>query len=218
MAFVCFGLAAVAPAGLKGFLAFMQAPPGLAVVALALVAIGCSVEETGTLARIRFGIGLRLLAVAALAVAVIWALILGAPMPSLAYVGFALGGMGAIGVGIALQHDLAAYADVRHGQPVKLLEVSQTGLDIEANGMRVTVAAADILRASVVGNLDGRAVVFLVNENARKRRDMDALPWIGATIEGDAFFLTEHQAGIDAEQLVGQVLEMIRGARGDVKR
>jgi hypothetical protein len=218
MAFVCFGLAAVAPAGLKGFWPFMQSPPGLAVVALALVVIGCSVEETGTLARIRLGIGFRILAVAVLAAAVIWALILGAPMPSLAYMGLALGGMGAIGAGIALHYDLAAYADVRHGQPVKLLELSRSELDIESNGVRVAIAAHDILRASVVSNLDGRAVVFLVDEKARRRKDMDALPWIGSTIEGDAFVLTEHQAGMDAEQLVGRVLEMVRGARGDVKR
>ncbi|MBK9258408.1 MAG: hypothetical protein IPM54_01065 [Polyangiaceae bacterium] len=214
MALVCFGLAAAAPRGLKGFVEFLKAPPGLAVVALGLMAIGVSVEESGTIKRIRFGIGLRILATAVLVAAVIWGLLLGAPLPSLSYMGFALGGVGAIGVAIALQHDLAKYADVRHGEPVKLLELSGAGLDIEANGERVTVAVADILAASAVANLDGRAVIFLVSEAARRRRDMHALPWIGATVDGDAFVLTEHQAGMDADELVRRVVEAGGGMRG----
>jgi hypothetical protein len=197
MALIAFGLAAVSPPGTKGFVGFMQAPPGLAVIALALMAIGFSIEETGTIRRIRLGITLRLLSVPIIVAAVIWGLLLGAPMPSLAMMGFVLGGMGAIGVAMAFQFDWATYADVRHGQPVRLVELSNHSLEIESDRGRSSVAIADILAVRGVQNLDGRGVVFLVNEQARKRKDMDAVPWIGATPEGDAFVLTEHQAGMD---------------------
>lgn len=217
VALVCFGLAAVAPQGLEGFVGFLQAPPGLAVVALTLVAIGVTVEETGTIRRIRWGIGLRLLAVPILIAAVFWALLLGSPMPSLAIMGFVLGGIGAIGVGLALHHDWATYADVRHGQSVRLVNVSRSGIEINSNGERTTVAIGDILVARAVANLDGRAVIFLVNEDARKRKDLDNLPWIGATPDGDAFVLTEHQAGMDAEQLAARVIVMLAG-RGELGR
>jgi hypothetical protein len=217
VALICFGLAVVAPPGLKGFVGFLQAPPGLAVVALALVAIGVSVEETGTLRRIRLGIGLRIVAVPILVAAVVWAMLLGSPLASLATMGLVLGGVGAIGVGMALQYDWHAHADVRYGQPVRLVELSKAGLEIEANGQRCCVAIGDILAVRAVGNLDGRAVIFLVNENARKRKDLEVLPWIGATPEGDAFALTEHQAGMDAEQLVALVLAMA-GGRGELRQ
>jgi hypothetical protein len=214
MALISFGLAAVAPPGIKGFAGFMQAPPGLAVVALALMAIGFSVEEMGTLQRIRLGISLRLASVPILIAAVMWGMLLGSPMPSLAAMGFVLGGIGAIGVTLALQHDWATYADVRHGQIVRLEALSKAGLEIESNRGRVTVAIGDILAVRAVQNLDGRAVVFLVNEQARKQKDMDAVPWIGATAEGDAFVLTEHQAGMDAAQLVARVVNMVTGEQG----
>ncbi len=218
MALICFGLAAVAPPGLKGFVGFLQAPPGLSVVALSLVAIGVSVEETGTIRRIRWGIGLRILAVPILVAAAIWAMLLGSPLPSLAAMGFILGGVGAIGVGLALQHDWATYTDVRHGQPVRLVDLSRSGLEIESNGVRTTVAMGDILVARAVANLDGRAVMFLINDDARKRKPMDALPWIGATPEGDAFVLTEHQAGMDAEQLVARMIEMMGSGKWELAR
>jgi hypothetical protein len=178
------------------------------------VAIGVSVEESGTIRRIRLGIGLRILAVPILVAAVFWAMMLGSPLPSLAVMGFVLGGVGAIGVGLALQHDWATYADVRHGQSVRLVEVSRSGIEIESNGVRATVAIGDILAARAVANLDGRAVIFLVNEDARQRKELDILPWIGATRNADAFVLTEHQAGMDAEQLAGQVTNMA-GRRGE---
>jgi hypothetical protein len=181
------------------------------------VAIGCSVEEFGTVRRIRWGVGLRILAAPILAAAVVWAMLLGSPLPSLAVMGFVLGGVGAIGVGIALQHDWATYADVRHDQPVRLVELSPSGLEVETNGVRSCVAIRDILSVRAVENLDGRAVVFLVNEDARNRKDMDALPWIGANRDGDAFVLTEHQAGMNAEQLVAQVTVMA-GGRGELGR
>jgi len=218
VAFICFGLAAVAPPGIKGFVGFLQAPPGVAVVALVLVALGSSVEESGTIRRIRLGIGMRLLAVPILVAAAVWAMLLGSPLPSLAVMGLVLGAMGAIGVGIAFQHDWATYADVRHGQPVKLVELSSSGLEIETNGVRTSVAIADILAARAVENLDGRAVIFLVNEEARRRKDMDALPWIGATVEGDAFVLTEHQAGMDAQQIIARMVTMMPGGRRESRR
>lgn len=214
VALICFGLATIAPPGLKGFVEFIQAPPGLAVIALILVALGFSIEESGTIRRIRLGIGLRLLASPILVVAVLWAMLLGSPLPGLAVMGFVLIGIGAIGVGLALQHDWATYADVRHGQSVHLEELSPSGLEIESNGVRTTVAIGDILAARAVGNLDGRAVIFLVKETARKLKDMDGLPWIGATPEGDAFVLTEHQAGMDAEELVARMIEIMPLKRG----
>lgn len=193
---------------------FLQAPPGLALIALVLVAVGQSVEETGTMKRIRFGIALRLVAAPVLVIACAWAAMLGSPMPSLATMAFVLGGLGAIGFGLALQHDWATYADVRYGQPVKVLDVSKAGIEIETQQGRVTMALTDILAVRAAANLDGRAVIFLVDAAARKRETLAALPWIGATAEGDAFVLTEHQAGMDVEVLVKRVVDSVSMLRG----
>jgi hypothetical protein len=209
VALISFALAAVAPPGIKGFAGFIQAPPGLAVVALALVAIGLSVEETGTIKRIRVGIALRLLAAPILVAACAWAMVLGSPTPGLATMGVVLGAIGAVGFGIALQYDWAAYADVRHGQSVKLVHLSKAGIDLETTEGRATIALSDLLGVRAVAGLDGRAVVFLVKEEARDRSDLAAVPWVGATPDGDAFVLTEHQAGMDAEQLTGRIIVMV---------
>jgi hypothetical protein len=213
VALICFGLAAVAPRGIQGFIGFLQAPPGLALIALVLVAVGQSVEETGTMKRIRFGIALRLVAAPVLVIACAWAAMLGSPMTSLTTMAFVLGGIGAIGFGLALQHDWATYADVRYGQPVKVLDISKAGIEIETQQGRVIVALTDILAVRAAANLDGRAVIFLVDAAARKRETLAALPWIGATAEGDAFVLTEHQAGMDVEVLVQRVLTSVSMVR-----
>jgi hypothetical protein len=213
VALICFGLAAVAPRGIQGFIGFLQAPPGLALIALVLVAVGQSVEETGTMKRIRFGIVLRLVAAPVLVIACAWAAMLGSPMTSLTTMAFVLGGIGAIGFGLALQHDWATYADVRYGQPVKVLDISKAGIEIETQQGRVIVALTDILAVRAAANLDGRAVIFLVDAAARKRETLAALPWIGATAEGDAFVLTEHQAGMDVEVLVQRVLTSVSMVR-----
>ena len=218
MAFVSFAVAAVAPRGMKGFVAFMQAPPGLAVVALALVALGLSVEETGTIRRIRLGIAMRLVAVAMLVLSVLWACWLGSPLPSLAITAFIIGGMGAIGVIPAFLHDWSTFADVRHGQPIKLLELSRSGVEIETNGVRTTVAITDILAVRAVENMDGRGVIFLVKAKEERRTDMEDFPWAAATPEGDAFVLTEHQAGMDAYQIIARIVTMTAGGRQESGR
>lgn len=209
VAFISFGLAAVAPRGIQGFAGFIQAPPGLAVVALALVAIGQSVEETGTIKRIRLGILLRLLAAPILVAACAWALVLDSPSPSIVTMALVLGGIGALGFGIAFQHDWATYADIRHAQSVKLEEVSNAGIELETRQGRRTIALTDLLAVRAVADFNGRAIVFLVNSEARNRSELDGVPWAGATPEGDAFVLTEHQAGMDAEELVKQVVVAI---------
>lgn len=218
MAFVAFGLAAVAPSGIKGFVGFLQAPPGLAVVALALMAIGLSVEETGTIRRIRLGVGMRLVAVPILVVAAFWAMTLGAPMPSLATMGLVFAGAGFVGVLIALQHDWGVYGDVRYGQPVRFVELTQSGVVIEAKGEQATVRMADILALRGAQNLDGRAIVFLVNEKTRERKNMELVPWVGATPEGDAFVLTEHQLGMDVELFMTQMAAMVAEKKPESKQ
>ncbi len=218
MALVAFGLAAVAPPGIKGFVGFLQAPPGLAVVALALMAIGHSVEETGTIRRIRLGIAMRLIAVAVLVVAAIWAVMLGAPMASLATMGLILGGAGFVGVLIALRHDWGVYGDVRYGQPVHLVELSPSGVVMEAKGNQATIPTADILALRGAQNLDGRAVVFLVNEKTRNRKNMELVPWVGATPDGDAFVLTEHQLGMDVEQFMTRMAAIAAGNKPESKQ
>jgi hypothetical protein len=142
-------------------------------------------------------------------IACAWAFTLGSPLPSLTTMGFVLGGIGAIGFGIALQHDWGLYADVRYGQSVKLVDISEAGLELETPKGRAKIALADILEVRATANLDGRAIIFLVNAKARKRSDLAGVPWAGATPEGDAFVLTEHQAGMDAEELVKQVVVAI---------
>lgn len=195
----------------------MQAPPGLAVIALVLVAVGQSIEELGTIRKIRIGIALRLASAPVLVIACTWAMMLGSPMPSLVTMAVVLGGIGAVGYGLALQHDWATYGDVRYGQPVKLLDVSSTGLELETPQGRATIAIADILVVRAAANLDGRAVIFLVNPDVRNRNDLAGVPWVGATPEGDAFALTEHQVGMDVEVLVQRVLQAVSRLRQERK-
>ncbi len=213
MALVAFGLAAVAPRGTAEFAELFQAPPGLALAALVLMAIGHSVEERGTIRRIRLGVGLRLVAVAVLGVAVIWAMMLGAPMPSLVTVGLIMGVPGFVGVAIALQHDWGVYGDVRYGQSIRLVELSRSGMVIESKGAQATLAIADILAVRAVQDLEGRAVVFLVKEDVRKRHAVEMFPWVGATPQGDTFVLTEHQLGKDVEEMMTEVLKRAKEAQ-----
>jgi hypothetical protein len=217
-AFACFGLAAMAPSGLKGFSAFLTSPPGGGVIALALITVGSSVEETGTIRRIRIGTGLRLAAAAVLVVAAIWAAVLGAPTPGLGRFGWFLFALGAVGVGIALAHDAGAFMDPRYGQAVRLEKVSADGLEFSAGGEQVILNPWDVLGVSAAGDTMGRAVVILTKERGRLRGNTSALPWIGSTRDGDAFMVTEHQAGMDVEVLVRKILDVAEAAQGGYRQ
>src|SRR5262245_55403780 len=80
-AFVGFGAATLAPGGLKekGVAGFLTDPAGVTLGALVLVMLGLSVEEMGTMPRIRAGLAIRLAGAAVAAAAVVWIVARGTP-------------------------------------------------------------------------------------------------------------------------------------------
>jgi len=203
----------VAPEGLSGFGAFLRSPPGLGVVSVACIVLGISVEETGTLRRIRVGIGLRLSTAAVLGAAALWAAALGAPNASLARLGWTMFALGAAGAAVALRHDLASFADPRHGEAIQLLSISADALSLRVNGSPVTIPTSVVLGAALATSSDGRGVFITVGGRDKVIGPSGGLPWVASTKDGDTLVLTEHQAALDAEVLMGKVLEA--AAAGD---
>ncbi len=114
-------MACMAPSGgrHKAFVDFMTEPAGVMIVGVVLVTVGLSVEETGTMARIRSGIALRLAAVAVFVAVVLWGALRGAPSGSSVGLGWALIAAGGALVAHGARFDLAAYGDPRHGQDLQ---------------------------------------------------------------------------------------------------
>lgn len=210
------GLVALAPVGSRPreFTSFLTEPGGVMMGAMALVMLGLSVEETGTLARIRAGIALRLAAAAAFVAIAAWAAARGTAGPSASTLGWTLTALGGALVGYGALFDVAAYRDPRHGQPIQLEKVSPEGLILTAQGRRVRIPLADVTGVAVTPSGLGKAVVIAVRRDAGVRRDDDALPWIMAGIDADQLVLTEHQAGLDAAALVTLIEEAAQAARG----
>ncbi len=209
-----FGLAIMAPAGgTSGFQGFVLSPPGLAFVALALMALGASVEDTGTLRRIRLGVGLRLLAAALLVPAAAWAGVIGAPSSSLATFGWGVAFVGlALVTGLA-RRDAGVFADPRHAQDTRLESISRDALRLVVHGKALSIPSGAVRRAAVGSNLEGRVALIEVSGREAITGDADALAWIARGTQGDTFVLTEHQAGLDAEVLAQRVLEAAAAAR-----
>jgi hypothetical protein len=215
-AFPAFGMAAMGPHGPRpgGFVDFMQEPPGAVIVCLGLCALGLSVEELGTVARIRAGIAMRLAAAAGLVLSIGWFALRGAAHPSLSILGWALilPGVGAAAYGALF--DLAAYRDPRHGQPLRLEKLSAEGLLITAGDRPVRIPAADITSVTVAESLAGKGVLIGVRAGAAVRQDGVPLPWVMTGVDEDRFALTEHQAGLDAATLVQRIQETAQATRG----
>ena len=209
-----FGMAAMAPGGprLGGFGQFMMEPAGVMVAALVLVLLGVTVEETGSMRRIRLGIGLRLAAPVLFVVTAVWAGARGAPTAQLSTLGWILILAGGALVAHGARFDLAAYADPRHGQPLRLEKLSLDGLVLDASGAAVRIPLADVTSAEVADSGAGRGVMIGVRRGVR--REGDGLPWVFAGLDEDTFVLTEHQAGIDAGALVTRLREAAQAAPG----
>ncbi|WP_437943123.1 hypothetical protein WMF27_27505 [Sorangium sp. So ce281] len=213
----CAALACMAPPGLKGVLPFLASPAGLGVAALALMALGTSIEDLGRIRRIRVGVGLCIVAAALVAAGALWGAALPALKPSLAWFAWPLYGAGAIGVALALRRDIAVFRDPRHGQSVRLESISADAVRLTANGAPVTVPAAQIRGVSLCAGLEGRGVFVLVGSRDKVIGDARALPWVAAHRDGDTFLLTEHQAALDAEVLAVRLHEAASASGGDYR-
>ncbi|MDI1475076.1 hypothetical protein [Polyangium sp. y55x31] len=212
-AFSSFGLAATAfSAARDGFLSFLLSPPGLPVMGLGLVMLGLSVEETGTVRRIRLGAGMRVLAFALVLVALVWAIAIGALASELVVLGFMFFGAGVAGAAVGFVHDKGVVADVRYGQPIRLETISADFVSLRVRGRDVNVPTSILRGVGLARDLDGRGVFVLV----RSRDDIaggEELPWVATTREGETFILTEHEAGLDAEVLATRLTEAAAAAR-----
>lgn len=194
-----FGFAVLAPQGLKGIDAFLQTPLGPGVVALASIGIGMSIEELGTMRRIRQGILMRLSVPFLIGVGAVWALILGAPNASLATFGWLLFLIGFIPTLYIFRHDLAVYKDPRHGQPIALLDIGQKYLRIRTPNDEITIPLRKILGVIPVAGLNGRGVIITVAGKESLKGPISNLPWMAAQVSGDSFVMTEHQLAMNAE-------------------
>ncbi|TKD05331.1 hypothetical protein [Polyangium fumosum] len=212
-AFSSFGLASMAFSAVKGgFWSFLLSPPGLPVAGLALVMLGLSIEETGTVRRIRLGAGLRVFAFVLLLVAGVWAIAEGALGSELVVLGTLLFGFGVAGATTGFVHDKGIVADVRHGQAIRLETISAQFVSLWVRGRDVKVPTSILRGVALARDLDGRGVFVLV----RSRDGVvggDELPWIATTREGETFFLTEHEAGLDAEVLATRLTEAAAAAQ-----
>ncbi len=215
MAFACFGLAAVGPPAFRGgFGAFLLSPPGLAVVALGLVMLGLSIEETGTVRRIRLGVAIRLLSFGLVFAAGAWAVAAGALGSELAIFGSVLFGLGVAGAAVAFLHDKSVFVDIRHGQALRLEKITANFVSLHARGGEViTIPTSSLRGVALARDIDGRGVFVLVRSRDDVVGQAEALPWVGATREGDTLILTEHEAGLDAEVLASRLTEAAAAAR-----
>lgn len=214
IAFSSFGLAVLASSAFRGgFLPFLLSPPGLCVVALGLVMLGLSVEETGTVRRIRLGVAIRLLAFVLVIVAGVWAIFDGALGAMFAVFGFSLFGIGVAGAAVGFLFDKGVFADVRHGQAVRLENISANFVSLRVRGRDVTIPTASLRGVALARDLDGRGVFVLVRSRDDVVGGAELLPWVATTREGETLILTEHEAGLDAEVLATRLSEAAAAAR-----
>jgi len=213
IAFMCFGLAAVTPGIAKGFANFMLSPPGFGAIAIGLAMLGLSIEETGTIRRIRLGLGIRLGAYALVAAALVWSIARGALGAELLPLGFCLFAPGALGASVGIRHDFNAFLDVRNDQIVRLEKISAQSLLLRTDSGEISMPSSILRSAVLVKNSEGRGAVVLVQGRDKIRGDQTTLPWLGATLDGDTFILTEHQTGLDAEVLIQRLLEAAEAAQ-----
>lgn len=213
----CAALACMTPPGLKGVLPFLASPAGPGVAALALVAVGTSVEDLGTIRRIRIGVGLCIGAAALVAAGGLWGAALAALGGPIAWPVWLPYGAGAAGVALALRRDIGVLRDPRHGQSVRLEAISADAVRLTVNGAPVTIPAALIRGVSLATDLDGRGVFVRLASRDKVIGDTRALPWVAAHRDGDTLLLTEHQAALDAELLAVRLLEAASAGEGEYR-
>lgn len=185
----------------------MLSAPGLALVGLALVMLGLSIEETGSIRRIRIGAGARVIGFGLAALAGVWGFFLSDSVPNAMGIAVVLYGLGLFGSAIAFRADFGVFEDVRYGQPVRLLKITPDAVSMMVFGVATTIPTALIRGVSIAAHLNGRvAFVHLVGRE-KIVGAANQLPWVAASREGDTLVLTEYQAGLDADELGRRLLE-----------
>lgn len=213
LAFTGFGLATVAPPGGKGFVPFLLSAPGLAIAGVALAMLGLSIEETGTILRIRIGVGTRLVAFGLAVFAGIWGFFLSQPLAPLMGFAVVLYGVGIAGAAIAFRHDFGVFEDVRYGQAIRLEKITPSAVSLLVSGVATTIPTGLVRSVALAKNMEGRAAFVHVVGRDKIVGAVNQLPWVSAAREGDTFVLTEHQAGFDVEVFASQLLEAAEAAR-----
>jgi len=181
-----------------GFVAFLSSPAGVAFVGGIVAIVGLSVEESGTLARIRFGIAARVLAPVFIVIAVALA-VSEHHTPGVVFV------LGTILVAAGFVHDVAVLRDLRHGQRVWLEAIRDGQLVVSIAGATVLIPLDVIAGAQVAVGDAGRGVFLHVTSRARIQGDVDNLPWVSASLAHDTLVLSEHQCNMDARAVVSRV-------------
>jgi hypothetical protein len=171
------------------------------LIAGVVVCIGLSVEETGTLARIRAGIALRLLGPPLLAAATAWAVTQGL-MPGVV---FAVAS--AVVVWVAVR-DVALLCDLRHGQETRLESIQATGLTLSVRGAPIVIPF-DALGGATLAKGDVGRSVLVVTRRDRIQGDSSRLPWVTSNLTSDTLVLSEHQCNLDARTMVERVLQAV---------
>jgi len=200
-ALALFGLALAGPRIPRGFWHFVLSPLGPGVAALVLIVLGDFVEEMGRMSRIRLGVAIRLSSIVALASSAVWIGMV-APSSDLLTYGFVMFAIAAIPILVVARHDLAVFADPRHGQDLRFVEFDRRALHVRSNERMVSIPISRVLAAHVEPLFAGRAVVLTIDRSNAAPLD---LPWKASAVLGDVLFLDEHQLGMDAEQFVDRL-------------
>ena len=196
------GLILDAPRFGGGFVRFLATPAGLALAGGVLGVIGITIEETGTLARIRAGIALRLLGPLLLIGAAAWTLADGRT-PGMVFA------LAAAVVAIIAAHDAALLRDLRHGQHTRLESVAPAGVTLSVRGTSVILPLDALAGAELAASGEGRGVFLVVTSRERIQGDSARLPWASSGLHHDALVLTEHQCNLDARTVVARVRDAI---------
>jgi hypothetical protein len=204
----CLGLATMAPHGLHEVPGFLLSPAGVGIVALGLILIGVSVEESGTIRRIRLGIGIRLVAPLALALAATWALVGTAGGASSQTFGWFLFALGAAGVLATVRHDLSTFRDPGHGQRIRLEGLSPTALQICVDGDLITIPSSVLVGVQIAAGTTGRGIFIAVSSREPITGPSEQLPWSVGTRDLDMFLMDEYQAGIDVDVFAAKIATM----------
>lgn len=207
------GEAILWPGTPKGVIGFLTTPAGLATSMLVTLLVGSFVEEMGSLARIRAGIGIRLFGVVLALASIAWTL----AFQSGSTFGWVMLAVGLSVITYFAGNDLARIRDTRYGEPIRFESIDAKAIELSVERERDPDARRErdhlripwhaIAGVRIERYTDGRAIALLVS-----RRDLvqgAKVPFLMSTRDDDVLFLTEHQCNEDAVDLAARIRKKI---------